>query len=64
MKKVERKTKQLDPIKADAAREARKQEMKEIKPKLNITLKIEVAKNPLKVRPYAQEVAEVLEEVL
>jgi len=38
--------------------------MKEIKPKLNITLKIEVAKHPLKDRPYAQDVAEVLEEVL
>lgn len=36
----------------------------EIKPALNITLKLEVAQYPLKERPQVQEVAEVLEEML
>lgn len=36
----------------------------EIKPVLNLTLKLEVAQYPLKDRPEAQEVAEVLEEIL
>jgi len=64
MKKIDRKEKQLEPIPQSAAREQRKQDMKEIKPKVNITLKIEVAKHPLKERPYVQEVAETLEEIL
>ena len=36
----------------------------EVKPKLNVALKLEVAKYPLKERPYTQEIAEVLEEIL
>lgn len=36
----------------------------EIKPQLNVELRLEVAKYPLKERAHAQEVAEVLEEML
>lgn len=36
----------------------------EIKPTLNVALKLEVAQYPLKERPYVQEVAEVFEEIL
>ena len=53
MKKIDRKDKKLEPLPVSAAREQRKNDMKEIKPKLNITLKIEVAKHPLKERPHA-----------
>jgi hypothetical protein len=36
----------------------------EVKPTLNLALKLEVAKYSLKDRPFTNEVAEVLEEVL
>lgn len=36
----------------------------EVKPELNITLKLEVAKAPIKSRPFIQDVAEVFEEIL
>lgn len=65
MKKIEKKVKfenTNDNIHLSAA-ERRKKDM-EIKPKINLALKLEVAKQPLKDRPYVQEVAEVFEEVL
>jgi len=45
------------------AAEKRREQM-EIKPKLNLDLKLEVASYPLKERPHVQETAEVLEEML
>lgn len=36
----------------------------EVKPELNITLKLEVAKAPIKERAFVQDVAEVFEEIL
>jgi len=36
----------------------------EVRPELNITLKLEVARAPIKERPLIQDVAEVLEELL
>jgi hypothetical protein len=36
----------------------------EVKPEIDVTLKLEVSKIPIKDRAHGQEVAEVLEEIL
>ena len=43
--------------------EKRKEAM-EIKPKINLALKLQVTKHDLRDRPFYQEVAEVFEEML
>ena len=67
MKKVEKKVKPIESQLNDKAymtvQEKRKENL-EVKPKINVALKLEVASFPLKERPHAQEVAEVLEELL
>ncbi len=65
MKKVEKKVKPI--VKSDQANMNAAQKRthdQEIKPKLSVELKIEVASFPLKERPHAQDTAEVLEEIL
>jgi hypothetical protein len=67
MKRVEKKVKpieqSLNPFASMSALEKIKL-AQEVKPELNIELKLQVAKVPLKDRPHAQEVAEVFEEIL
>ena len=46
-----------------SAAQKRQQEL-EVKPKLNLALKLQVTKKDLKQRPFYQEVAEVFEEML
>jgi len=46
-----------------SAAEKRKLDM-EVKPKINLALKLQVTKQDLKNRPHYQEVAEVFEEML
>lgn len=66
MKKVEKKTRAQDTLNPYTSLSTlEKQKLNsEIKPTLNVALKLEVAQYPLKERPQVQEVAEVLEEIL
>ena len=65
MAKVEKK--QKDPNLTEKAlmdAKAKRAQGMEIKPKLNLALKIAVAELPIKEQGHAQEVAETLEEML
>jgi hypothetical protein len=67
MKKVEKRIKPVDNTLNPYASLSALDKLKlnqEVKPELNITLKLEVARAPLKDRPFIQDVAEVLEEIL
>ena len=67
MNKVEKKVKPIDnslnPYASLSALEKLKLQQ-EVRPELNITLKLEVARAPIKERAFVQDVAEVFEEVL
>lgn len=67
MNKVEKKIKpvenSLNPYASLSALDKLKLNQ-EVKPELNITLKLEVAKASIKERPFIQDVAEVFEEIL
>jgi 3-hydroxymyristoyl/3-hydroxydecanoyl-(acyl carrier protein) dehydratase len=67
MKKVEKRVKpienSLNPYASLNALDKLKFQQ-EVRPELNITLKLEVAKAPIKDRAFIQDVAEVFEEIL
>lgn len=64
MKKIERKPDEVSQSKMiKSAAELRREQM-EIKPKLGLSLRLQVTKQDLNQRPYFQEVAEVFEEML
>jgi len=67
MKKVEKKT--VEPEKKQTAMATmsaadKRREALEVKPKINLALKLQVTKQDLKNRPHYQEVAEFFEELL
>ena len=68
MAKADKKTEEVKEKKASAlanmsAADKRKMDL-EVKPKINLALKMQVTKQDLKNRPHYQEVAEVFEEML
>lgn len=67
MKKVEKKIKPIDPILNPFASLSALEKLKlaqEVHPELSVALKLEVARYPIKERAFAQNVAEIFEEIL
>ena len=68
MKKADKNIEQIESKKGSAyatmSAADKRREALEVKPKLNLALKMQVTKQDLKNRPHYQEVAEVFEEML
>jgi Skp family chaperone for outer membrane proteins len=62
-KKIEDSTTKATAYASMSAADKRKEAL-EVKPKINLALKLQVTKQDLKNRPHYQEVAEVFEEML